>query len=1037
MNIWSVLGIDATADKAAITAAYRTKLSGANPEDSPEAFKQLRAAYEQAIALAKQAAAADGGGTGEGDRWLARVDEVYRDIRRRRDENQWRELMAEDFCARPANRVQARDRLLGYLAEHYRLPHRVWQVLEERLGLRNDAEELRELFPPAFIDNVVLPGIEYEDQIPFELLDGAYDAPYDDYLHSCFLCFRALSSGQAEEAGKELAQMEATGVQHPYTKLCRARLALMEEHPDTARECVDEVLQQLPDDIGALLIHAQLAAQKEDFATAEQDLRHVLEKSPKHAQAKFDLAGYLSRAGRRREAKTLYLELLRALPFNRAVQETLSQLNRELLPELEQCHAEHPEDAKATDELAWCYLQLHQHEKADETLALLPADLAGTADYENLASKIKLSLNDFDSALVHLQAWETTLRAQEPIDKVRLPESLQLQAHVYFLQGQTDRALTMLRQINEQWPADAESWKLRGQFLYKLSLYPEALEVMQQYRQLAPADPLGPFLCGEILFHMRHLQDSYNAFEETMEQIGARDATCVLYQCRLLMLANQWDQAKSLLDQLTGAGIKDPALDYCQAQMAMHEKRPEDALRHFLDLLPACRDANPPDFAGEVFFRLACLQYHDKDKQELLGLVEEGLKLEPESASLLDLKVDLLWDSDNIPAALETCRELCRLYPSHLSAFESLGRLLQFRRRDFAGAAEAYKTQLKNRETAAVHNLLGLCLQELEQFEEAEGHFLRALELEPDTAAFQGNLAELYMVWRRYEDAVRCFQLALEQELPRAQDRIQMRRRYSLLLRRIGQFENAVMVLDADVKQEYAYYNLFLQAETWAQAGQFDRAMQALKRWRELAQPDEEEYAQQEARILRQMGRTKAALRRLRLNAATSRDCCSALCDVYIELGRYKDAIGLLTRLSQDKPDSDALLKDLALCQLWSGDAASAAETAAKGLGKLEANRSRYNKAMFYTRQAALLVFRGEYEKAAQALDQAEASPLCGQCAYCTCKDALAIRVLLLEQTGQLEQAEALCRESMQRFPDETDFALYHAHIRKRMEHKP
>lgn len=1035
MNIWSVLGIDATADKAAITAAYRTKLTGANPEDNPEAFKQLRAAYEQALALAKQAAAADGGGIGEGDRWLARVDEVYRDIRRRRDQNQWRELMEEDFCARPANRVQARDRLLGYLAEHYRLPHCVWQVLEEHFGLRNDAEELRELFPPAFIDNVVLPGIEYEDQIPFDFLDGDDDAPYDDYLRSCFLCFRALSSGQAEDAGKELTQMEATGVQHPYTKLCRARLALMEGHPDTARECVDAVLQQLPDDTGALLLHAQLAAQNEDFAAAEQDLRHVLEQSPKHAQAKFDLAGCLSRAGRRREAKTLYLELLRALPFNHAVQETLSQLNQELLPELEQCHAEHPEDAKATEELAWCYLQLNQHEKADETLALLPADLAGTADYENLASKIKLSLNDFDSALVHLQAWEKALRAQDPIDEVRLPESLQLQAHVYFLQGQTDRSLTMLRQINEQWPTDAESRKLRGQFLYKLSRYPEALEVMQQYRQLAPADPLAPFLCGEILFHMRHLQDSYNAFEDTMEQIGARDATCVLYQCRILMLANQWDQAKSLLEQLTGAGIKDPALDYCQAQLAMHEKRTEDALQHFLDLLPACRNENPPDFAGEVFFRLACLQYHDKDKQELLGLVEEGLKQEPESSSLLDLKVDLLWDSDNIPAALETCRELCRLYPSHRSAFESLGRLLQFRRRDYAGAAEAYEAQLKNQETASVHNLLGLCLQELERFDDAEGNFLRALELEPDTAAFRGNLAELYMVQRRYEDAEKAFRHALKMELPRADDRMRLRYRLSLLLRRTGRYAEAVEVLEPNILQEYNYYDCCQQAETWAQAGQFDRAMQALKRWRELAQPSEEEFAQQEARLLRQTGRTKAALRRLLPNAATSRDCCSALCDVYIELRRYKDAIELLTRLSKDKPDSDALLKDLALCQLWSGDAASAAETAAKGLGKLEANRGRYNKAMFYTRQAALLIFRGEYEKAAQVLDQAGASPLCGQCAYCTCKDALAIRVLLLEQTGQLEQAEALCRESIQRFPDETDFALYYARIKKRMEH--
>ena len=49
MEIWQVLGIEPTADRAAITAAYREKLSAANPEDDPEAFKTLRAAYEQAL----------------------------------------------------------------------------------------------------------------------------------------------------------------------------------------------------------------------------------------------------------------------------------------------------------------------------------------------------------------------------------------------------------------------------------------------------------------------------------------------------------------------------------------------------------------------------------------------------------------------------------------------------------------------------------------------------------------------------------------------------------------------------------------------------------------------------------------------------------------------------------------------------------------------------------------------------------------------------------------------------------------------------
>ena len=39
---WTLLGIEETKDKEAITAAYREKLKGINPEDRPEEFMALR-----------------------------------------------------------------------------------------------------------------------------------------------------------------------------------------------------------------------------------------------------------------------------------------------------------------------------------------------------------------------------------------------------------------------------------------------------------------------------------------------------------------------------------------------------------------------------------------------------------------------------------------------------------------------------------------------------------------------------------------------------------------------------------------------------------------------------------------------------------------------------------------------------------------------------------------------------------------------------------------------------------------------------------
>ena len=179
---WTLLGIAPTTDKNAITAAYRAQLARTNPEDDPEGFKALRAAYEQALQLAEQAeqpAAQDDSPLGL---WKGKLRALYDDFPARIGPERWQELLHDPVCTALDTRPLAEEALLQFLMQEFYIPQSVWQVLDGAFSWLERRSELYESYPRDFVDYAVLNGIRFSENLPYALfLPGESAADCDDY----------------------------------------------------------------------------------------------------------------------------------------------------------------------------------------------------------------------------------------------------------------------------------------------------------------------------------------------------------------------------------------------------------------------------------------------------------------------------------------------------------------------------------------------------------------------------------------------------------------------------------------------------------------------------------------------------------------------------------------------------------------------------------------------------------------------------------------------------------------------------------------
>lgn len=412
IEIFQILGIEATKDERAIKNAYREKLAVTNPEDNPEGFKRLRTAYEEACNYARQSdedKEEEQRDTTPSGLWAEKAAAVYHDITARRDVKQWETLFEDDIFLSLEEEENCRLKLLRFLMDNFKLPTAVWKLLDKKINIVSDAADLRERFPADFIRYIVSKCERGED-VEFDQFEGAPDAPYDLYLQYYDRCWNAIQEKNYEQAAEYIKNADELQIFHPVMEVCRAHLLVEQQNIDEAVERMEKLRERFPKDAMVCYNAAEIMWHHDRKEKAAEIYQGLKKENDSHYMANVRLTEWYYEQGQYQEAKKCAEKVLSSGADDNFM-ELLTKVNQEIEKELEE-HYLREKDCHSGLELGWCYLQDGKVSRGIQLVESLEKDVPEDrlSEYKGLLTKLYMEETEYEQAAAVAVQWEKALQ---------------------------------------------------------------------------------------------------------------------------------------------------------------------------------------------------------------------------------------------------------------------------------------------------------------------------------------------------------------------------------------------------------------------------------------------------------------------------------------------------------------------------------------------------------------------------------------------------------------------------------------------------
>lgn len=724
-DILRILGIEEIKNEEDITQAYRDRLMYVNPEDDAEGFMELREAYEKAIRLLHEPEEKiDIKEKNDVDLWIDRVHTVCMSIKKRINAECWEELFRDDVCIGIDTNIEAREKLLSYLMEHYYLPYDIWQIIDREFDITANKEHLYELFPKNFIDYVVFHS-NNESFLDYNLFDvvPSDDEDIDEYLRKYFNLKACIDQEEIGECSKIIEDLERYRIYHPYVDAEKIRFYIEADKLDEAIKLSENLISIYPEDPYILSVCAIVKNKQKMYDEAEELFQMILNQHPNYYLAVLGLLECLCDIKEYVKAKELLMSLPDSYHGYDIIQNYLIKINEVLIPMYKESLKE-KEDNKIKLEMAWCLYQNQRFEESVSVLEELPTEIKSEYDFINLDGRAYLSCGKYKEALDKLKVWVKAILDTKKDESLQSKKRYARLGYAYYSIGQC--------YVNLESYDDA------------IKYFEKSVEVEEDYNKLLPMERIGyTFLkmkefnkCVDICDRILEIDSSYYTaylhrqeahFELDMDQDVINDYHAgvqifpgyikpYILAIKVFIRHNQIDDARSVIDEAKKQGLDSNELTLAgiKIKRIMSETRQEiyeaieecEALKH--NLYSKDNDIEDPI---SVDYEMLLLRASIDEYGKALVIINSIIEERPKEEFYLFVKGRILRD-----------------YERYKEAIRFFNNLLDGNPRD-----------------ERIYYEIGLCYSNQGESQLALDNFLKVVEINPNYSDVNYRIADIYL----------------------------------------------------------------------------------------------------------------------------------------------------------------------------------------------------------------------------------------------------------------------------------------------------